>query len=633
VDKDVSPDRRAEVGFSTFEAVVVGGALVAAITLGRAMFIPCAIAVLLSFVLNPLVQFLKRIRVGRVLAVLIAVGLAFAGIVGLGFVIARQVTELAGDLPLYEATLAAKIQSLRGLPVTTSVLEKANRALGKLGEELEPIARPDASNAPARNSTVQRDPDKPIPVEIRQPPLRAFDSFQRFLATALVPLATGGLVLLLVICILLQREDLRDRVIRLVGARDLERTTRAMDDAAGRLSQFYLAQTLANGVYGSILSIGLALIGVPNPVLWGILAAVLRFVPTLGGPLAAALPIAIATAVDPHWTMAAETAALYLVAELIMGQRIEPRLRSRSTGLSPLAGILATMFWTWAWGPIGLILATPLTVLLIVLGKHVDSLGFLEIILGAEPALTPQQTFYQRLLAGDSEEAASQAEHQLQDRKFVDYADQIAIPGLHLAQVDWKRGALNAVRMTTVLQSLEALTEYLAEDDPVEDKAASDSDETPALEKVVPRFQVDERVIIVGARTPLDQAAGVVLQHVLYKENVEAEVVGAREVVVVKNAENAKPVGLIALSYLDGLATLAHSRFLLKRIERTFPGVPVVVCVWNDAAEPSNDSMSGKLSGQQSVATMGEAKRLILSKLTIDLTSGANEGIAAPLAS
>jgi predicted PurR-regulated permease PerM len=610
--QDEAGDTREKVGYSSVEVVVVGAALVTAITLGRAMFIPCAIAVLLSFVLNPMVQLLKRTGLGKVLAVLISVAIAFACILGLGFVIARQVTELAADLPRYEATLSAKIQALRGLPVTSSVLEKANKALGKLGQELDPAGKVPKEAAPGELTSPRRAPEDPIPVEIRQPPLRAFDSFQRFLGNALLPLANGGLVLLLVICILLQREDLRDRVIRLVGARDLERTTRAMDDAAGRLSQFYLAQTLANAVYGSVLSIGLFVIGVPNPVLWGILAAVLRFVPTLGGPLAAALPLAIATAVDPGWTMVLQTGALYLIAELIMGQRVEPRLRSRSTGLSPLAGILATMFWTWAWGPIGLILATPLTVLLIVLGKHVDSLGFLEIILGAEPALTPPQTFYQRLLAGDAEDAASQAEQQMEERSFIQYADQIAIPGLHLAQADWKRGALNATRMSTVLKSLQELTDYLDED---EDDRSKNPDSLPGDQPDQPPIIIGKRVLVIGARTSLDQAAGLLLQHVLKQQNIPCDVVSAREITIAKSGEGVLPVGLVALSYLDGLATLAHSRFLLKRIERTFPGVPVILCIWEDLVDPLNNARAQTAVSELSARTMADSAREIIAKL------------------
>jgi predicted PurR-regulated permease PerM len=294
----------AEPAFRGTDIVVVAVAIVTAVTLGRNFFIPIALAVLLSFVLNPLAHGLKWMRLGRVAAVLITVLLAVSLLVSLGLVLARQVSELARDLPRYEQTLQDKIRALRGLPVTSGILEKASATLGKLGEELEPAAKVEPRAKPElRAPSPGAIAAAPIPVEIRLPTPRPIESFQRFLITALSPLATSGVVILLVICILLQREDLRDRVIRLIGARDLERTTRAMDDAAGRLSRFYLAQTIANAGYGTALAAGLFVIGVPNPVLWGIVASVLRFVPSLGGLLAAAVPVALAAAVDPGWTM------------------------------------------------------------------------------------------------------------------------------------------------------------------------------------------------------------------------------------------------------------------------------------------------------------------------------------------
>ncbi len=562
-------------------AIISALALVAALTLAHAVFIPIVIAVLLSFVLNPLVQMLKRLRFGRIPSVLIAVLIAASLIVLLGGTIARQVTDLANDLPKYEATLHDKMTALRNLPVTSGVLKKASDTLGKLGNELESTRR-DVAGTLSRSSIPIPNVESPIPVEIRQPPARAFESFQRFLISALSPLATSGIVLLLVICILLQQEDLRDRVIRLAGAHDLERTTEAMNDAAGRLSQFYLAQTFANAVYGSSMAFGLLLIGVPNPVLWGIMAGVMRFVPSLGGLLAAALPIAIAAAVDPGWTMVAYTALLYLVAELIMGQLVEPKFRGRLTGLSPLAGILALMFWTWAWGPVGLVLATPLTVLLIVLGKHVERLDFLEVLLGATPALTPKQMIYQRLLAGDPEDAASQAEAYLKQGSFMAYVDEIAIPGLQLAQLDFERGALDSARMTVVLRSVEGLIDYLPElateiVTPDATKAVADPD-TP----LVPPPGIEPSVLIIGGRTPLDQAAGMLLSRVLMEGGVQSAVIAAREFNKTLLKTMAVPIEIVAISYLDSRSSESHARFLIRRIRQSMPNAMVLVCLWKD---------------------------------------------------
>jgi predicted PurR-regulated permease PerM len=578
--------------------LIVAAAIVTALTVGRDFFIPIAIAVLLSFVLNPLAHALKRMHLGKIPAVLITVLLAFSLIVGLGFVIARQVNELAQDLPRYEATLRDKVRALRGLPVTSGVLEKAGQTLGKLGDELEPTKTLQGLEKSSPLSTAASSTStRPIPVEMRLPTPRPFESFQRFLVTALSPLATSGIVILLVICILLQREDLRDRVIRLIGARDLERTTRAMDDAAGRLSQFYLAQTIANAFYGGALALGLFVIGVPNPILWGIVAGVLRFVPTLGGLLAAAVPIALAAAVDPGWTMVLATIALYGVAEIIMGQIIEPRFRGRSTGLSPLAGILAMMFWTWAWGPIGLIVATPLTVLLVVLGKHVDSLDFLEVLLGAAPALTPAQIFYQRLLASDPEEAASQAEFHLVDRTMLAYADEIALPGLQLAQADLQRGTVTAARSATIKQSLDQMIDYLPE---------LELPDTPIVESTlidVPTAAVDggrleepttppPTILIIGGRTALDQAAGAILARVLLEQGQLATVIGANEVTAALLQSTSQPINSIAVSYLNGAAALSHARFLQRRIRRSRPDMPIILCLWNEDMSLSTENAS-----------------------------------------
>jgi predicted PurR-regulated permease PerM len=588
---DIVPDQTVTrgVGF-----LVVAAAIVAALTIGRDFFIPIAVAVLLSFVLNPFAQALKRLRLGKVASVLLTVLLAFSLIVGLGVVIARQVSDLARDLPRYEATLRSKIRTLRDLPVASGVLEKAGQTLGKLGDELEPAARDSTSVTTVQGMTLPRQVmSRPVPVEIRLPTPRPFESFQRFLITALTPLATGGIIILLVICILLQREDLRDRVIRLMGARDLERTTRAMDDAAGRLSKFYLAQTIANGFYGAALTLGLLLIGVPNPVLWGIVAAILRFVPTLGGLLAAAVPIALAATVDSGWTMVVATLGLYAAAEIIMGQIVEPRFRGRSTGLSPLAGILAMMFWTWAWGPIGLIVATPLTVLLVVLGKHVDSLDFLEVVLGAAPALSPAQIFYQRLLAGDPEDAASQAELQLADRTMLEYADDIALPGLQLAQADFARGNVTAARSATILRSVDQLIDYLPEPtlpDPAVAVPSPEATEPVSIDATLeqePNQAPQSVTLIIGGRTALDQAAGAVLARVLSEGGQIAKVIKAAEATGPVLQSSAAPVGMIAISYLDGSSALSHARYLERRIRRSLPDVHVILCSWGgDAMQP-----------------------------------------------
>ena len=247
-------------------------------------------------------------------------------------------------------------------------------------------------------------------VEVRQPDQTAIELAQRIVTPVVEPLSTTAIVLIVSIFILLQREDLRDRMIRLFGASDLHRTTIAMNDAARRLSRYLLTQLAVNAAFGVIIATGLAFIGIPSPVMWGVLGALLRFVPYIGAPLSAVMPLALAAAVDPGWSMLLWTASLYLVVEPVMGQLVEPLVYGHSTGLSPFAVVLAATFWTWLWGPIGLILSTPLTLCLVVLGRHVARLEFLDVLLGDRPALTPVESFYQRMLAGDPDEVHDHAE-------------------------------------------------------------------------------------------------------------------------------------------------------------------------------------------------------------------------------
>ncbi len=292
---------------------------------------------------------------------------------------ARQVADLGKDLPRYETTLREKLKSLRTGFAQSSLVDPATAALNELSKELEPGVRGEGGAAIATT-----DQQCLIPVEVRQPPERPLDALQRIVSALLQPLTTTGIVLLLVIFILLQREDIRDRVIRLAGSGDIETTTIALNDATYRLSLLFLVQSVINASYGIVIALGLWAIGVPSPVLWVVLAALMRFVPYIGAVLAAIFPLLLAAAVDPGWSMAFAVLALYLVVDSAVGHMLEPWVQGQTTGLSPLAIIVSTIFWTALWGPIGLLLATPLTMCLVVLGRYVDGLAFLDVVLGRQ---------------------------------------------------------------------------------------------------------------------------------------------------------------------------------------------------------------------------------------------------------
>src|SRR5438270_7338000 len=364
---------------SAVATAILAFIIITTLYFGREIFVPIALAILLSFVLAPLVGLLQSIRVPRGLAVVSVVIFAFALIFAMGSLLATQLTQLAGDIPRYQSTISEKIQSFRETTAGRGTLERASGMLKDLSKELEKPKNAGTGTGSIL-STKAAAPPTPVPVELRQPDPSSLESLQSLISPLLHPLATTGIIIIFVIFVLLQREDLRNRLIRLAGSHDLQRTTAALDDAAGRLSRLFLIQLLLNGSFGVAIGIGLWIIGIPDSVLWGILATVLRFVPYIGSIIAAAFPLALAVAVDPGWSMLLWTLVLFLVVEPIVGHVIEPMVYGHSTGLSPVAVVASATFWTALWGPIGLVLATPLTVCLVVLGRHVERLEFLDVM-------------------------------------------------------------------------------------------------------------------------------------------------------------------------------------------------------------------------------------------------------------
>src|SRR6202034_250536 len=341
--------------------------------------------------------------------------------------------------------------------------------------------------APSLGTPLGSRPVTPVPVQVLQPDPGALESLRSLIAPLVSPLATTGIIVIFVIFILIQREDLRNRLIRLAGSHDLQRTTAALDDAGSRLSRLFLNQLLINTGFGILIGAGLWLIGIPSAVLWGILAAVLRFVPYIGSVISAAFPLALAVAVDPGWSMLGWTAVLFFIVEPLVGQVVEPMVYGRSTGLSPVAVVVSATFWTALWGPIGLILATPLTVCLVVLGRHVERLSFLDVMFGDRPALSPPEIFYQRMLAGDPTEAAEKAEQFLKERSLSSYYDDVALKGLELAQMDLDREVLDVSRLLRIRDTVLEFTGDLSDQtdhDPIDGQATTDVEAVAAVEQV-----------------------------------------------------------------------------------------------------------------------------------------------------
>ncbi|MEX0741379.1 MAG: AI-2E family transporter, partial [Phycisphaeraceae bacterium] len=410
-------------------AVVV----VAALYLGQAVLMPLALAVLLSFLLTPVAARLERLGLWRVPSVLAVTVLAFTVLGGVGWLVADQLADLIQSLPLYRTNIRNRIEALWGYG--EGYLEWVLNFVEQFQEDFAP--RPDPFEAPDPEPTAD-----PVPVTIVQPAPSPLE-IARFAGPLLGPLATAAMTIVFTLFILVQRDQLRDRIIRLAGLGRIDVTTKALDDAGRRISRYLLAQVLINVSYGVPIGIGLWIIGLPNALLWGVLAMLVRFVPFLGPWLGSLLPIAMSLAVFDDWTRPAAVISMFVVLELFSNNVMEPWLYGSSTGISMLAVVFAVVFWTWLWGAIGLVLATPLTVCLMVLGKYIDRLAFLNILLSDEPVLDPRSRFYQRLLAQHHEDALELADSFFIECPLVEVYDQILIPALHMAERDRHRGRLD----------------------------------------------------------------------------------------------------------------------------------------------------------------------------------------------
>jgi len=576
-------------------ALQVGVVVIAALYLAREILIPITLAILLSFLLAPIVELLRRARLGRVPAVLLAVIMALSVILGVGGAIGSQVAQLATNIPQYAVTIEKKVDTVRAYTVG-----RIASLVGRLGHQDAPLDIPPGTRPSTASSPAGITPQA-APSGTAESAASSLALAERYLSPALSPLVTMGIVFVVAIFILLQREDLRDRLIRLFGATDLHRTTAALDDAARRLSRYFLTQLAINATFGLVIGIGLYFIGVPNPVLWGMLSALLRFVPYIGSFIAAGLPIALAAAVEPGWSMAIWTAALYVVVELLVSQAVEPMLYGHSTGLSPLAVVVAAIFWSWLWGPIGLILSMPLTLCLVVLGRYVERLEFLAVLLGDRPALTPVESFYQRILAGDADEAQDYAELLLKDRSLSSYYDEVALKGLQLAAVDAQRGVLHKEQLERVKNTIKELVSELAVHDDREpapersddEAAAAPSDEREMSkapppdcdererEEFAPTWRTEAPVLCLAGKGPLDEAASAMLAQLLGKHGLGARIVpyeaASRETVASLDVSG---ITMVCVSYLDISGTPSHLRYLIQRLKRKLPHVPILVGLW-----------------------------------------------------
>src|SRR5215218_3941389 len=609
-------------GVSALPTVLLVVVVIAALYLAREVLVPIALALLLSFVLAPLVRILRYWYVPRWLGVIVAVIVGFAIIFGLGALMVSQVNQLATDLPRYQSTLSDKIQSLRGAAAGTGTLERASEVLKNLGKELD---KPQITTAPpiplGPESTP---PNKPIPVEVKQPDPGALQTLVALITPLIHPLTTTGIVVIFVIFILMQSQDLRNRLIRLAGSHDLQRTTAAMDDAGQRLSRLFLTQLALNAGFGVIIGVGLWGIGVPSAPLWGMLAMILRFVPYIGALISAIFPLILAAAVGPDWSMAIWTAALFLIVEPITGHVIEPMLAGQSTGLSPVAVVTSAAFWTWLWGPVGLVLATPLTMCMVVLGKHVPHLKFFDILLGDEPALRPEQLTYQRMLAGDPIEAVEQAQRYLKNEPLLAYYENILIEALKLAQADADSGHLAEERRQRIRDVVAELLDDLEEH---EDALNLPSDETSAtkpieevkqsgdskerLNEIPEEWRVKKRVLCVPGRDLLGEAFALIIAQLVSREGIGARAED-RDALSISRifSLDTEDVGLVCLCFI-GETTSAQIHYAVRRLRRKMPEAFIMLTLIGSSSAFDEQFMSSAGIGSIQTSLLGTRDEIL----------------------
>jgi predicted PurR-regulated permease PerM len=616
-------------GLDTLTSLAVGVTIVVALYVGREVLVPIALAILLSFVLSPVVWLLHRARLGRVPAVFLAVALALAVILSVGGLIGMQISEVISDIPSYAITIDQKVASVRTIAKgqLSGILATLVQRLEQAGiPPPQPPPRPSARSRPGPASDAQDEGRKPMPVELRQPDATPIEIAQRILMPVVSPLATTGIVFIVAIFILLQQVDLRDRLIRLFGLLEMHRTTRALDDAARRLAHYLLTQLGLNAVFGLLIGIGLLLIGVPNPALWAALSMLFRFVPYIGAVLAALLPTTLAAAVAPGWGMAFACMVLFAVTETVMGQFVEPLAYGRSAGLSPLSVIIAAIFWTWMWGPIGLILSMPLTVCLVVLGRHVRQLEFLDVLMGDRPALTSVETFYQRILSSDADDAQEYAEDLLKDRPLSTLYDEVAIKVLHLAASDAERGLLSEALLARIQRSMSRLVDELnVFTDVVAASAKPRIDVTsgvpwPEREVVAgpahsARIDPDRDelsgawtgpapVLCIAGGGTFDRAVADMLVQLLTKNGLGARAVPlaavSREAI---GSLDVSGVAMVCLCYLDASLGPSRLRYLVQRLRGIAPRAKILAGLWPEE--------NAQVNGARLAAVVGVHYRMV----------------------
>ncbi|MGZ4961555.1 MAG: AI-2E family transporter [Limisphaerales bacterium] len=550
-------------------AVVIAGLYFA-----REVLIPLSVAVLLSFLLAMPCALLERLHFPRGIAVFTTILLALCLVGAIGWLVGSQFYDLAKKLPQYQQTIETKFHGIASQ--TQGPIARVNRLIKHTSRQLQ---SPDNKSGTQPSNSKEPSEATPVPVEVQNPPSGPLTLLTSMAGTAMKPLLSLFMILFVLAFMLSYREDLRDRIVRLAGTERMNLTVDTLNETAEKVSRYLLFQLLVNLCLGTLIGTGLYFIGVPSPMLWGAMATLLRFVPYVGVWIAAATPLVLAFAIDPGSTKFLWTAGLYCGAELTTANIIEPLVYGSQTGVSPVALLLAAIFWTWLWGPIGLLLSTPLTVFVAVAGSHVRKLGFLHVLLSDEPVLTIDARFYQRLIAGDRDEASEIVDEYMKEKPLPALFEEVILPSLRLIEDDRARGRLSHEREFDIFQNLREMIEELCEEHQ-EPHPATDVPDDTDHEHAFQTPALAELVVIVPAKDAADEIVGLMLACLLRSHGVGVRALSA--------------MGLTA-DFLDDVAAiqarvvcisavpptrLRRSRYLLKKLRSRFPETKVVIGVW-----------------------------------------------------
>lgn len=556
--------------------LVTAAIIVVALYYGRDILIPLATAFLITFALNPAVTWLVRRGLPRLLATSFAMVIVVCTLAGLGIILGAQVRSMAVELPAYQSTILKKLSDLRENLKAPGLFDGLLKTVERVQKEVE--AKDDK---PADGPLPQR-------VEVVPTPQTPFEQASTWLLRSLEPLATAGIIFIFVFLALLDIGDLRDRFLRLLGG-NFHRSTDAIEEAGARISKYLLMQLLVNVSYGVPLALGLWVIGVPGALLWGAVAAAMRFVPYIGPLLAAVFPIALAFAVDGGWSMLLWTVALIVVLELVSNNIVEPLLYGSSTGLSAISLIAAAMFWTALWGPVGLILSTPLTVCLLVLGRNLPQFQFLDTMLGSAPALDVPARVYQRLIANDPDEAVEIACTEIEKSSVVSFYDAVGIEVLRRASEEHLRNA-SAEHRLRLANGMDRLLDDLRDQYP----SSLSPEARPA-------------VLCIGGKWEIDAVAGEMLAHALAIEGIAADFQPPASV----NADylaklDLKGADVVCLSYFTSNPGIP-ARHACRRLRRRWPDLRIVLALWNAPQEVLTNESVEALKADAVVTSVQEA--------------------------